>query len=575
MRLAPPRAPALAALLLAAAGCSRQEATPAPAAGAGSASGTPAAAAGPAWLEPAEDAAGVDWTHVRGGATRYWFPEIMGGGVAFLDYDRDGALDLYLVQSGELDPAAARRPGNALYRNRGDGTFEDATARAGVGDDGYGMGVACGDYDADGHVDLYVTNVGANVLYRNRGDGTFEDATASAGVGDPGWGTSAAFVDVDGDGLLDLFVVNYLTWSIETELDCRAGSGERDYCSPNNYDRPARDVLYRNRGDGTFEDVTAAAGLGAAFGNGLGVTWADFDRDGDFDLYVANDGMANQLWVNDGRGRFSDGALVAGCAVNRHGTPEAGMGVAAADLDADGWFDLFMTHLRNESNTYYRNVGGDFTDATAVVGLSGPSIDFTGFGMGFADLDLDGWLDLFVANGRVGKWEPSPDPADPYAEPNLLFRGGAGGRFQEVSPRGGTATPVLGTSRGAAFGDYDGDGDVDVAVVESGRRLRLLRNVAGDGGRSAVLDVLDERGAPALGAVVEARLGERVLRRRCEAAYGYCASHDPRVVVGLGAEEGLSDVVVTWPDGVRERFGDVPAGAAPRALVRGAGEPAE
>ena len=294
-----------------------------------------------AWFEEVAADAGLDFIHVRALETQFWFPEIMGGGAAWLDYDDDGDLDLYLVQGGQLERGGPAVPGNRLYRNRGDGTFDDVTEQAGVGDRGYGMGCACGDYDNDGDVDLYVTNVGPNVLYRNNGDGTFTDVTAQAGVGDPGWGTSCAFVDYDADGYLDLYVVNYLVWSADRELECLSGNGQRDYCMPNSYDTPAPDTLYRNNGRGGFEDVSVSAGIRAALGNGLGVTYGDFNRDGHLDIYVANDGMLNQLWVNTGDGRFTDQALIAGCALNMHGISEAGMGVSVVDVENDGDLDFF------------------------------------------------------------------------------------------------------------------------------------------------------------------------------------------------------------------------------------------
>ncbi|MCH7813895.1 MAG: VCBS repeat-containing protein, partial [Planctomycetes bacterium] len=309
------------------------------------------------WFEEVAEQSGLTFRHVRTPVVRYWLPEIMSGGAGLFDYDNDGDMDLYLVQAGDLDPTATDKPGNRLYRNRGDGTFDDVTAAAGVADTGYGDGCACGDYDGDGDVDLYVTNVGPNALYRNNGDGTFTDVTAAAGVGDPGWGCSAAFFDYDADGDLDLMVVNYVIWSIQAEIKCAIITGEQDYCSPSNYNAPAPDTLYRNEGDGTFVEVSEAAGLRAAYGNGLGICCGDYNLDGRLDIYVANDASPNQLWHNTGRGGFRDDALLAGCSVNANGTTEAGMGVAGVDLDNDGDLDLFMTHLRNETHTLYLNHG--------------------------------------------------------------------------------------------------------------------------------------------------------------------------------------------------------------------------
>ena len=514
------------------------------------------------WFEETAEAAGVDFVHDSGHLTEYYMPEIMSGGVAMLDYDGDGALDLYFIQGGSLNTGPANGKANRLYRNRGDGTFEDVTEAAGVGDLGYGMGVACGDYDADGDVDLYVTNVGPNVLFRNDGDGTFTDVSAQAGVNDTGWGASCAFLDFDGDGDLDLFVVNYLTWSRDREIDCYSigGARNRDYCSPNNYRAPAPDVLYRNDDNGRFVDVSEASGLGAAFGNGLGIACADFDADGDTDVYVANDGTPNQLWINTGNGRFQDQALIRGCAVNRHGFAEAGMGVIAVDIEADGDLDLFMSHLANESNTCYLNNGGLFDDATAALGLSAPSWNYTGFGLGFFDFDHDGHLDLFLANGRVKMRRHRLDPHDPYAEPDLLFRGLPGGGFEEATPPGGTTRSLLGTGRAAAFGDIDNDGDIDIVQFNKDNRAYVLRNTAGNRGHWIMFHVLGRQGSLAVGATLRIRAAGKTYRRLVDPAYGYCTSNDPRIHCGLGSAAKVESVTVRWPTGTEESFGPFESG---------------
>ena len=371
--------------------------------------------------------------------------------------------------------------------------------KAGVAHAGYGMGCAVGDYDGDGDEDLYVTNVGANVLYRNQGDGTFRDVTSEAGVGHAGWSSSAAFFDGDGDGDLDLFVVNYVRWSPGREIECFAGGNERDYCQPGNYNAPAPDVFYRNDGGETFRDESERAGFSKAFGNGLGVAPGDYDGDGDLDLYVANDGDPNQLWVRGKDGRYTDQALLSGVAVNRYGLAEAGMGVAAVDLESDGDLDLFVTHLRDETNTLYLNQGGWFDDATTATGLASSSIGYTGFGLGFADFDHDGELDLYVANGRIGR-SVAPSAADPYAEPDQLYRGLGGGRLEELGPQGG------GSGRAVALGDYDEDGDLDVLVVDNGGPARLLRNRAASG-QWVKFRVLGPRSRPVIGATVRGHRG--------------------------------------------------------------------
>ncbi|MCP3916206.1 MAG: CRTAC1 family protein [bacterium] len=514
--------------------------------------------AGTPWFRDVAAESGVDFEHVRALDQRYWFPEIIGSGLAFFDYDGDGDVDLYVVQSGELAPAGRDLPGNRLFANDG-GQFTDVTGTAGVGDTGYGMGCATGDYDGDGDVDLYVTNTGPNVLYRNEGDGTFTDVSDAAGVDHEGWGLSAAFVDYDADGDLDLFFVNYVNWKSGNEVGCRSQFGELDYCHPNNYDAPAADTLYRNDGDGTFTDVSTSSGVAATFGNGMGLACADFDGDGAVDLFVANDGMPNQLWMNRGGGKFEDRALLAGCAVNVQGAAEASMGVAPVDVDEDGDIDLFMTHLVGESNTFYKNRRGIFSDQTTATGLGAPSMAYTGFGVGFADFDHDGVQDLYIANGRVGDTRPHAREDDIYAESNLLFRGLGSGRFEEVLPQGGTAQPWIGNSRGVAFADYDADGDVDLAVVDNAGRLRLLRNEAPKSGHWAVLSVLDADGKTAIGAQVRIVAGGGERWRSVRTAYSYCSASDPRVHVGLGASERIETVEVTWTDGAQTSFGPLEA----------------
>ena len=511
----------------------------------------------PPWFEEISQRAGIDFVHRSGHHDRFFLPEIMGGGAALFDMDGDGDLDLYLVQSGSLSDRSAGG-GNQLFRNRGDGTFENVTSESGAGVRGYGMGVAAGDFDNDGAIDLYVTNFGPNVLLKNDGRGHFTDVTAKAGVAGSGWNTSAAFLDYDGDGWLDLFVAHYLDWRPSAEIDCFSLSGVPDYCSPRTYDLPTSSTLYHNNGNGTFTDVSERAGLHQAVGNGLGVVAGDFNGDGRVDIFVANDGTPNHLWLNQGGGTFREAALLAGCAVDEDGRPKAGMGVHAADVDDDGRLDLLVVNLDSESDSFYRNHGTFFSDDTAAVGLRTASRPFTRFGMALADFDNDGYLDLYEANGRVGR-QSEMFSEDPYAEPNLLFRGGAGPRFDEVKPRGGTRAPLVGTSRGAAFGDIDNDGGLDVVVVNRDAGPYVLHNVVRARGHWVMFRVVDAHGRDALGAEVTMTVGSRSIRRDVRAAYSYLASNDPRVHVGLGRETGVRGVTVRWPDGAHERFGDFAA----------------
>ncbi|MEZ5416936.1 MAG: CRTAC1 family protein [Vicinamibacterales bacterium] len=556
-----------AALALLAAACGGG--SPAPEATQPGSAATTAASA--PWFQEVAASSGVTFQHRSGHEGQVFrLPEIMGGGAALFDMDGDGDLDLLLVQSGRLgraDDGARHR----LYRNDGRGRFDDVTAGSGVDVGGYGMGAATGDVDGDGDVDVYLTNLGTSVLLLNDGHGRFTDGTARAGVAGSGWSTSAAFADLDVDGDLDLFVTRYVAWEPGREKQCFSLTGVVDYCSPKNYDAPSSDLLFLNRGDGTFVDASTSSGVAGARGNGLGVVVDDVDGDGRPDVFVANDATPNHLWMNQGGGRFREEALTRGVAIDQDGAPKAGMGVHAADVDGDGDNDLLVMNLDTESDSYYRNDGAFFVDATTMVGLRVASRRFTRFGMAMHDFDNDGRLDLYEANGRVGL-QGETFAADPYAEPNLLFRGTAGGTFEEVAPRGGVEAPLVATSRAAAFGDLDGDGGLDIVVVNRDAAPYVLRNVAPGRGHWASFAVRTAQGGDALGAVLRISAGGRTVRRDVRAAYSYLAASDPRVHVGLGAATAVDQVEVSWPGGGVERFGPF---AVDRviAITRGAGAP--
>ncbi len=484
-----------------------------------------------------------------------YLPESVAGGVGLLDYDRDGNLDVYFVQGGRIGGSREDIPGNALYRNLGGGRFVDVTEQAGVGDIGYGMGCACADFDSDGWTDIYVTNVGSNVLYRNNRDGTFADVSRSAGVDDPAFGASAAFFDYDRDGDLDLFVVNYVVWSMESELFCDTPTDQPGYCIPTHYEAPAPDTLYRNNGDATFTNVSTVSGISESFGNGLGVVPADLNDDGWLDLCVANDVSPNGLWINRHDGTFHDVAMEQGIAYNEEGLVEAGMGIDAQDVEGDLDLDVFMTHFGAETNTLYINETGFFEDRTNQAGLAG-SRPFTGFGTALADLNNDGALDIYVANGRVGIVQSTYyTQDDPFAEPNLLFEGLLNGTFKEVMPRGGTTKLLVHASRGAAFGDYDNDGDIDIFVVNRDAPAYVLENRVGSENHWIAFKVTDHPGRTAMGARVKISVGVREQIRDVRVAYSYCSSNDPRVYFGLGTSSRVDDVSITWPDGSVQTFG--------------------
>jgi enediyne biosynthesis protein E4 len=521
---------------------------------------------GPIFREIASEV-GLNYHHFSGPSTEHYMPEIMGAGVALFDYDNDGDLDVYLVQGLPLasekqwilPPPAGWKPGNRLFRNllaeTGRLKFEDVTEKAGVGWAGCGMGVAVGDYDNDGFQDLYVTNFGSNVLYHNNGDGTFTDVTRPAGVDDPRWSTSAAWLDYDRDGFLDLVVANYVDFTVAGNKQCFAPTGEPDYCTPIAYHAvPCR--LFRNRRDGTFEDVTESSGIGSSYGPGLGVLVADFDNDGWPDIYVANDTAANCLWLNQHNGTFKESALECGVALDANGVPKAGMGVTAEDVEDRGVLDLLVTNLTREGVTFFRNDGrGQFDDATAPFGLLESTIAFTGFGAQFFDYDNDGRLDLFIANGAVTRMGSGRGSLYPFAQENLLFHQEKG-RFREVSRAAGPAFSEAGISRGAAFGDIDNDGAMDILVTNNCGPAWLLHNEVG--AKAHWLEVrLETRDTNRLGLgakVAVFRRGEKPLWRRAHTDGSYLSSNDVRVPFGLGDKPEMERVLVVWPDGSAESW---------------------
>ncbi len=522
---------------------------------------------------------GLDFHHQTGPKGRYAMPEIMGGGAAVFDHDGDGLVDIYLINSGNRLPSASGEAAdptaaNRLYRQTAlGGPFVDVTEASGLGDRGYGMGVAVGDYDNDGDLDVYVTNLGPDAMYRNEGGGRFVDVTRELGLGDAGWSSSASFFDYDRDGFLDLYVARYVAY--DAERRCAQRGGQPDYCGPTVF-AGLDDLLYHAEGGRRFVDVSAEAGLTGIEDAGLGVVCRDFDEDGWVDVYVANDADPNNLWINQRDGTFFDEAVFRGVAFNRYGAGEAGMGVTVGDADLDGDQDIFVTHLIDETNTYYRNLGdASFEDATAAVALGIPSLAFTGFGTAFFDADNDGDLDLAVANGATKK-RPAALASrsdwfwNEYAEPNMLLENVGGGIFSAVVAPSGDFTEHVEVSRALIPNDFDGDGDLDLLVTNIDGVTRLYRNESGSEANWLSVVVWDPRvSREALGARVTIRTASRTVVRHVAPVGSYLSSSDATVRLGLGVEEGVEAFEVRWPDGTLETF---PGTAARRSVTLRRGE---
>jgi len=507
---------------------------------------------------------GVTLRNVSGNTVKEFILESTGNGAAFLDYDRDGDMDLLIVNGSTLDEYAdGGDPMVALYRNDG-GAFVDVTQEAGMTHPGWGVGVCVGDYDNDAYPDAYVTAYGRNLLYRNLGNGTFEDVTSSTGTGDAHWGTNCAFADYDRDGHLDLYVANYLAFDEDAIPEPGAGPhcrylGTDVFCGPSGLEAEP-DVLYRNNGDGTFADATSDAGVGHQGYYGFGVLFTDFDNDGWPDIYVANDSVPNLLFRNNQNGTFSEVGLLSGTSLSGRGTMQAGMGVTAGDYDGDGWLDIFVTNFAQDTNTLYRNLGNLlFTDATTTAGLFGTSPRHLGWGTIFADFDNDGHLDLFVANGHVyPKIAETTDQR--YRQPKEIYRNLGNGRFEEVTSLIGAAVSVPKPARGAAYGDVDNDGDIDVIVINIDEAPSLYLN---DGGNRKRWITLSLEGTAsnrdAIGARVEIKAGGRTQIRHVRSGESYLSHNDVRVQFGLGDATRIDRIRIRWPSGGTEEIEGVDA----------------
>jgi hypothetical protein len=505
-------------------------------------------------------AAGIRFTHNSGRAGKKWLPETMGSGGAFVDLDGDGWLDVVLVNGREWTPKPGSRSLHGLYRNNRDGTFTDVAKGSGLDVGMYGMGVAAGDYDNDGDEDLYITAIEGDRLFRNDGGFRFRDVTKAAGIANADFGTSAAFVDYDRDGRLDLFVANYVKWSAEADKYCSLDGKTKSYCTPEVYEGvPSK--LYRNAGNGRFTDVSRKAGIANPDAKALGVALVDYDGDGWIDLFVANDTQPNQLFRNNGDGTFTDVAVAAGVAFSEDGVARGAMGVDAADYDRSGRPDFLVGNFQNQMLALYRNEGqGLFMDVAPPSTVGRVSMAYLAFGAFFFDYDLDGWLDLFATNGHIEESVTKVQPKVTFAQAPLLFRNQGRGRFEHVSPAVGADFAVPQVGRGAAYGDYDRDGDLDLLLVNNHAPARLLRN---DGGNRHSWIAVRAQGTKAnrsaIGAIVRVQSAQGSQWQMVRSGSSYCSQSDLALTFGLGRDTTVAAVEVEWPGGGKTRLTNVKA----------------
>ncbi len=511
------------------------------------------------WFKNISNQSGIDFSYYSGATGKYYIIETMSGGISLFDYDNDNDLDIYVTQGNKLDSPIDPEITNQLFKNDGTGKFTNVTLESNTYDSTYSVGVTTGDYNNDGHIDIYIANYGRNKLLKNNGDGTFTDKTEFANVGIEHFSACASFIDIDNDNDLDLFVTNYLDWSIDTAKECFNQLNRRDYCSPQSYNAAISDTLYLNNGNGTFTDISKISGITSEKGTGMGIGAGDVNKDGYTDIFVANDGMKDHLWINQGNNTFINEALIRGCSVDNTGQMKASMGVALTDIDNDDDLDLYVTTLFGESDCFFLNTNGQMIDSTSQWGLAASTRSYTGWAIISSDFNNDGDLDLYQTTGRV-RWQADQyNDKDWLAEPNLLFKQ-INNKFELVQPLGGTNNLLVKTSHGCAAGDINSDGYIDLIVVNKDENIDILENVLTNKVNTNWIrfDIRNIYGSPDIGTkVLIIDSNGKKHYRNVETCIGYASSQDHVIHVGLGTQTKINELIIYWKHGTPEIIKDL------------------